>query len=369
MRVPGTTFEYGRPQFYATLLLLAFAMQALTMALIQPRTDHESYLIEEGLNRFSPLTSWSSTTYFTGKGDQGFTKLLAAWPIGLRNHIGLSDSVWLPRIPFLLLGTFLGATVWWVARRLYGNGGGYVALTLYSFSPLAVSLGSAANSGVGAALGWFAVVFLAIGLAHNLYAPSRHWVARFLLLTGGLAGGASLDRGVLLAMPVALFFMLYLAPARRKMALVLWLSVMASSLGLTYATGLMIAFLYRLRMATPTVASVAAVPRLFSAFEEGLLLAMLGVSVGVFVAWRRSCYFGNWAPLLTVVILLVVSVGLQHVAVGPALLVFGHVFIAGICADLLETRYRHPVLIGIVALLTAHALNGLYTVFRMATHL
>ena len=42
---------------------------------------------------------------------------------------------WLPRIPFLACGVFLGASLWYVARRLCGNTGGFIALILYCFSP------------------------------------------------------------------------------------------------------------------------------------------------------------------------------------------------------------------------------------------
>ena len=42
---------------------------------------------------------------------------------------------WVTRVPFVLFGVLLGASLWYVARRLYGNGGGYVALALYCFTP------------------------------------------------------------------------------------------------------------------------------------------------------------------------------------------------------------------------------------------
>src|SRR5215469_14129011 len=41
----------------------------------------------------------------------------------------------LMRLPFLFVGFVLGGCVWWVARRLYGNFGGYTALALYCFCP------------------------------------------------------------------------------------------------------------------------------------------------------------------------------------------------------------------------------------------
>ena len=46
-----------------------------------------------------------------------------------------STEGWLARVPHLAFGLLLGASLWYVARRLYGNEGGFVALTLYCFSP------------------------------------------------------------------------------------------------------------------------------------------------------------------------------------------------------------------------------------------
>ena len=38
--------------------------------------------------------------------------------------------LWLTRIPYLAFGLFLGASLWYVAHRLYGNTGGFIALIL-----------------------------------------------------------------------------------------------------------------------------------------------------------------------------------------------------------------------------------------------
>ena len=35
---------------------------------------------------------------------------------------------WPARLPFVLIGLLVGGSLWYVARRLYGNAGGYVAL-------------------------------------------------------------------------------------------------------------------------------------------------------------------------------------------------------------------------------------------------
>ena len=56
---------------------------------------------------------------------------ISAWE--LRHQ--MTHVLLLLRLPFLLAGCALGAGLWWVTRRLYGNFGGYTALALYCFSP------------------------------------------------------------------------------------------------------------------------------------------------------------------------------------------------------------------------------------------
>ena len=55
--------------------------------------------------------------------------------------------------PYLFFGVMLGASLWYVARRLYGNAGGYIALALYCFSPaMIVNVAGVQNAGeMGAA--------------------------------------------------------------------------------------------------------------------------------------------------------------------------------------------------------------------------
>src|SRR3569832_1575795 len=40
---------------------------------------------------------------------------------------------WRARMPFILIGVLLGSSLWYVARRLFGNAGGFIALALYVF--------------------------------------------------------------------------------------------------------------------------------------------------------------------------------------------------------------------------------------------
>ena len=80
---------------------------------------------------------------------------LSAWE--LRHQ--LSYTLLLLRLPFLAAGCLLGAGLWWVTRRLYGNLGGYTALALYCFSPAVLKACVAPNPEVLAALGVYGGVY------------------------------------------------------------------------------------------------------------------------------------------------------------------------------------------------------------------
>ena len=112
---------------------------------------------------------------------------LLAWP-----HDLTADSApywrWLPRLPFVACGVFLGASLWYVARRLCGNTGGFVALTFYCFSPSLIQASALWHTEpeIAAAWGAFGTIFTAIAVAHTLYAPREVvlWNWRRILLLG-----------------------------------------------------------------------------------------------------------------------------------------------------------------------------------------
>ena len=122
---------------------------------------------------------------------------------------------WLLRLPFVIFGLWLGAALWWVARRLFDDDGGYVALALYCTSPAMIIVSS--NIGPEIILAWssLGLIYTAIGVAHTLYAPPRKWVPRIMIL--GLSIGFALATAwwsftlVLLAFA----YMMYLAPGCR----------------------------------------------------------------------------------------------------------------------------------------------------------
>jgi hypothetical protein len=371
-RMPGffSRDRFGAPQLAALLMLFLFAAQCVWLIAANPMSPSESARLERGLTqwqqgRINLQDPYRSPLYY----------LIASLPIA--NYRGAGDAAsmsrwrWQVRLPWLIFGLLLGASIWYVARRLYGNAGGYIALALYCFSPLMIAQAASfyVQPEVTAAWGAFGAVFTAIAVAHTLYAPRRVlWNWRRILLLGlslALAIGSQFSLWVVL--PMALGLLLYLAPGRRGAALaifgasctvalvVLWsaysFSFAAFSAGLQRAAfwdvtweALRVPFGYKdllVRLVRTSPALVVFVP---------WALATFGV-------WRRARYFGNTAPLVVAVIFLFLGLinphqpGLGFELVAMPML---FVFIAGVLADLLETRQRQIVMGVVVGLLTAY---------------
>jgi hypothetical protein len=247
---------------------------------------------------------------------------------------------WWVRLPFVIFGLSLGGALWWVARRLYGNEGGYVALALYCFSPAMVKISS--NIGPEIILAWssFGLIYTAIGVAHTLYAPPRKWAPRIVLL--GMALGicvATMFWASTLVLP-ALAFMLYLAPGRRDRAFTV--------LGGALAIGGAVMVFFKWLTGSFGLGSVALVtPRpgmallhgLFFVFADDYFLPVIFVSaLAVYCLWGRARYFGNTAPLIAGFLLvalfaLVPGIYLWNLTLGLA---FCFVFAGGVAADVLE---------------------------------
>lgn len=346
------TWRVGVPQLYAALLLLAFLTQCLWRAQARPLDGDERAAIESGrwLWRGQPIPSDAV--------EPPLTELLAA------AVAGDATGPLRPRLPTVLFGLALGASIWYVARRLYGNAGGYVALALYCFSPQMIVRSARVDASVLAAWGFFGVIFTAIATSHTLHAPLANRAWRTLLLGLAIGLGTSAQFFVVLAVPAALAFMLYLVPGRRGATALL----VAASFGVG-STILLAAYSFDSQalagglrharwlgfdpgLATLRFENLAAVAQVRNL--AGLLLA--AVAVTTYVLWARCRYFGNTVPLL-------VGAGLATLAlVAPAPakfllagLPFAFVFIGGIVADLLETPRRKLVLASVVALLAGHA--------------
>jgi hypothetical protein len=347
----------GAPQIFALLLLAAYTAQCLALMARVPFSLIEQDHIWAGRQqleygavprsfRYSPLPNVISAAPMR----------IDANRVPAKNPTvnNVRDEVrrlrWMLRTPFLLIGILLGVSVWYVSRRLYGNAGGYVALSLYCFSPAMVLRGATIQEQSPAAWGVFGIVFTAIAISHNLYAPWKKWRYRTLLLSLAIALAVASHPATALVLPVALAFMLYLAPGRRWAAVLVMMIATLIGAILTYAAyGFHPAALLNgidLRAwvrYTPQAAQQVLLtdPRnMFERFNPAVLVLLL-VSLVTYLFWKRARYFGNTAPLL-------IWAGLLYFAmVTPTALLASvwalpivFVFVGGIWADLVETRHK-----------------------------
>jgi hypothetical protein len=231
----------------------------------------------------------------------------------------------------------LGGCIWWVTRRLYGNFGGYTALALYCFSPAVLKACVAPNPEVLAALGVFGGVYTCIGVAHSMQGPARKWRPRIVLLTVifGVAAAAHI-----VALPLAallgLAAMVWIAEGRRSQTLPVVLMAAAGGLVFLFACyGFSPdAFSYVFRSSAGFLwFSIDPARRFFSTFaDSGVSLASAAALV-LYLAARKSRYFGNTVPLFcAVVLMLLVMTGAPG---APWLwsLPFLLTFVGGVFAD------------------------------------
>jgi hypothetical protein len=261
---------------------------------------------------------------------------LSAWE--LRHQ--LRYTLLLLRLPFLAAGCLLGAGLWWVTRRLYGNLGGYTALALYCFSPAMLRACVAPNAEVLAALGVYGCVYTCIGVAHAMQGPVAKWRPRIILLTAafGLAAAAHIA-----ALPVTallgLAAMLWVAEGRRSQVLPVVLIAVAGALVFVFACyGFSPdAFSYFFRSAAGLLwVSLDPARRFFSTLANAGITVAAAAAVALFAGLRKSRYFGNTTPLLCAVVLIFLVT--KGVPSAPWLwaLPFLLTFIGGVFADAYE---------------------------------
>jgi hypothetical protein len=307
------------------------------------------------------------------------TSDLSTWE--LRHQ--LTHILLLLRLPFLAAGCMLGAGLWWVTRRLYGNLGGYTALGLYCFSPAVLRACVAPNAEVLAALGVYGGVYTCIGVAHAMQGPRRapgspamptgrplrrwggKWRPRIVLLTAafGLAAAAHIAALPAVAL-LGLIAMAWVAEGRRSQVLPVVLAATAGAVVVVFACyGFSPdAFSYVFRSGAGFV-SVSLQPalRFFSTIGNAGVTLAAGAAAVLYVAIRRSRYFGNTTPLLCALVLfLLVLTGTQG---SPWLwaLPFLLTFIGGVFADAYEGPH------GRVAMAAAGAIVLLQAVFCALT--
>lgn len=359
-------FKIGRPQVFGGALLALFLAQCIWVASGRRLSDLEYDYIAAGFG--TPAgQQLRAASPFTGLVATASLRLLSAlkplMPVSLRAWLAIPHP-WLIRLPFVAFGIWLGGALWWVARRLFGNRGGYVALALYCFSPAMVKISS--NIGPEIILAWsiFGLIYTAIGVAHTVYVAPRKWIPRIVIL--GVAIGVSTATALwsFTIVLLAFAFMLYLTPGRRKSALMVMLS--ASGIGLA------IFALVSLSTGNPGLISSALVePRpslelvrnLGFAFADSdsylgldyVLPALLATALVVYGAWRRARYFGNTAPLITsfLTVLLFAAVPAMHIWEAALGLSFVFLFIGGVAADLFETPLGTTLSFVLLAILAA----------------
>ncbi|MGH9576841.1 MAG: hypothetical protein ACRD3R_05325, partial [Terriglobales bacterium] len=226
--------------------------------------------------------------------------------------------------------------------------GGYIALALYSFSPLMILTSATVGHDLIAAWGLFGAVFTAIALAHTLLAPPADRIRRTLLLGVALGMGIGADYMVAMALPLALTLMLYLVPERRAAAIA-WLAA-GSCVGALILWAVFFfdagAMLAALRQASffalrPSVVGGGIPYESLVTWLTATLpaLTLFGVSLLGFARSPRSRYFGNALPLALGGAFFLMSLATPYYLSVQYLiwaLPFLYLFGAGVFADLLE---------------------------------
>lgn len=364
--------RFGRPQIYALLLLAAFAGQCFWLAArTSLKVSEMSYfgpahMMETGSAGMQEVRS--PVVALLAKGT-----LLFGFPTDIDS---IFWRIWL-RAPFVLIGCLLGASHWYVSRRLYGNAGGYIALGLYAFSPPMIQRWASISPDVLAAWGSFGCIFTGIAVAHTLYAPREvvlwNW-RRILLLATAIGVGVAAVPTTVFSIPLALAFMLYLVPHRKGAALAI--------LGAASAIGFLILFAlfsFDLHSLSEFLRSSGAFHLAAASLGRGVLWALvagflvrngpafstlLAVCFGVWLGWRRTRFFGTAAPLIVAIAFLLVGLFAAHYDVLVFLemvLPFLFVFVAGVCADLLELKSTYGGIVKALILATVFS-NCLFSI-------
>ena len=297
--------------------------------------------------------------------------------VQIAGHAGADLSIWelrhqlthvslLLRLPFLFAGFILGGALWWVTRRLYGNFGGYTALALYCFSPAILKASVTPNPEILAALGLYGGVYTCIGVAHAMQGPRRKWRPRILLLTPifGVVAASHIAALPIVAV-LGLVFMYWIAEGRCAQILPIVLMAVGGALLLLFAFYNFSpdAFSYVFRSAAGFVSfSLDPAKRFFTELGNAGITIGAAAAALLYLALRRSRYFGNTAPLLCFLALFAIVTTGVHSTPWLWALPFLLTFIAGVLADAYDSPRRKLALAAggaIVALQAAFCLLSL----------
>ena len=375
----------GVPQIFAGLLLLAFFCQGFWISVRTPLRPNEIAQIQQG-------QLWLAQRPEPSDLRSALVPILAAVAV-IGDGPNLADATdsnlfrpaprswrWRARMPFVLIGLLLGSSIWYVARRLFGNAGGFIALGLYVFTPPLLQRAATVQGSIIAAWGAFGIVFTSIAVAHTLYAPREvvlwNW-KRILLLGVSLALSVATQPSLALLAPVGLAFLLYLVPERRRESLIIFAAACAVAFVLVLA-------LYRFHPAALVMSFEGLGWREFSPalFGRGLtwsllaifflripgILLLLVLALFSYAAWKRPRYFGPTAALIVWGLLMAGGIVLPHLGGYNLFLIampFAYVFIAGVSADLLETNQAGLVLGVLTGIMLAHAMFSVLGLSRI----
>ncbi len=371
----------GFPQIIAGMLLVLFFAQTVWVAVHTPLRENEVAEIGWGRqllvdHRFPQEAARSPVIAVLA----GAVSMVPSTTMGAGlGRWSMATKLW-ARIPFIAIGMLLGASVWYVARRLYGNAGGYIALSFYAFSPVVVTRAASVQAAIVATWGAFGLVFTAIAVSHTLYAPREvvlwNWKRIGLM---GLSIALALGSHWAMAGVVALAFgfMLYLAPERRGSAAVIMAAACVVALLLLFAcygfsAGAIVVAVRTLRATdfAPQLLAHAATFDVLGRFftrVPAVMVALIGTLV-TYAVWKRPRFFGVTAPLIAFGFVVVLGITMPHLGgydLFVAALPFAFVFVAGVVADLLETRYA-SLFGGVIAgLIVANAAMSVVAVGRM----
>jgi hypothetical protein len=366
-------FRFNLPQRIAAVLLLLFLAQGLWLASRQAWTERDEQHARCGSEMWRQPPLAGNFSHCGGVSDGILACRLAGLPLALhrlaeRGREGFraapsegplsAGELFFARLPFLLAGCLVGGGLWWVTRRLYGNLGGYTALALYCFSPTILQACVALNPEVLAALGVYGGVYTCIGVAHAMQGPRRKWRPRIVLLTAafGLAAAAHLA-ALLAAALLGLAFMLWVAEGHRRQVLPVLLAASAGALAIAFAC-----YGFSPSAFSHFLGSSTGLPRLsldparrffLAPGNAGITLAA-AAAVALFLAVRRSRYFGNATPLICAVALFLLA-GLDADGALWAL-PFLLTFVAGLFADAYESRRGRLALVAAGAIVLPQAL-------------
>jgi len=380
----------GWPQRIAACFLVAFLLQCLYVIGRTPltETDYRYALCgREMWEKPAPVPGYF-TTCGNMQGDGTLAYRTAALPLTLSilflraeewtqsklDHTYIANPVtgnthdlrhqikgipYLLRVPFALFGVWIAGGVWWVARRLFGNLGGFLALGLFCFSPPVIAASTTPNNEILSLWGLYGMIYTAIGIGHAMYGPRRKWRPRIVIFT--LALGLTAAAHLLAAMfgfIAATIFLFYVAERRRSAVLPLLAFTAVGAVGILFAS-------YAFRFYAFLYVFTAGAAR-FTLSRQPLLLylrspqnlptiAALTVALVLYVFVPRSRYFGNTTPLLVVFFL--VPLATTQIASSPWLwaLPFVFTFIAGVFADAMETKSRKLYLALTATILLAQA--------------